>query len=522
MTPFAKKLFCLLGAAALVLVLGGCAGPARKDAASPSRVRVEGARILEPDPERPVEQGVLPPDLTERAEAASILADPPDRWRTEPGPDVVPDVKVTLELVNAGADEALRGLAYQGDVDLVMAEGINRRVTVRLQDAPWVEAFRSILDGAHLVAQWEGRRVRVVTYEQLLAERTASETLETQFPRTDVVVLQNLKAKDVAATVTSVLSGSGKVGFDEEMNALVVTDTSSRVEAVRRAVARLDHAPPQVMIEAMIIDVTLNDEMHYGWDWTVSKLIGDAMTWNQALTVGAGLNAAAAPGSQVTFALTRKNWTMTGTWDFIETHDNAKVLANPKILAINNRQAIIEIIDEIPYQELTQTSAGGQIGTTSFKEVGIKLTVTPRIAADGTVHLELSAEQSSPTGAAVNQIPVIQTRRAQNVMVVDNGRTIVIGGLRRRRTITNEDKLPLMGDLLLIGGLFRRVETVEVDTELVIFITPHIVTPAQTLTGRERVLAEAIDHPDTRSLLERGDPLRIGVKKEDDRARRVP
>jgi type II secretory pathway component GspD/PulD (secretin) len=276
------------------------------------------------------------------------------------------------------------------------------------------------------------------------------------------------------------------------------------------------------MIEAMIVDVTLNDEMHYGWDWTVSKTVGDAMTWGQRLTVGAGVNAAAAPGDQITFTLTRGFWTMSGIWDFIETHDNTKVLANPKILAINNRQATIEIIDEIPYQVLTQTSQGGQIGTTSFKEVGIKLTVTPRIAADGRVHLAMAAEQSSPTGAAVNQIPVIQTRRANNVMVVDDGRTIVIGGLRRRRTVTNEDKTPVMGNLPLIGGLFRRSESVEVETELVIFITPHIVAPDQSLTGREHTLAEAIDHPDTRSLLERSDPLRNPFGNEAERARHIP
>jgi len=512
----------LVGVWVAVLVLAAGCSRAHRAADAPPRVRVEGARILAPDPEAKVEQGALPPALLQRTEVESIVAEADDRWRTEPDPAVVPDVKVTLDLVDAGAVEALRSLAYQGDVDLVLLTGLDRRVTVRLQEAPWLEAFSAVLDGANLVAQWEGRRVRVLTYEQLLAERQAAENLETQFPRTDVVVLQSLKAEDAAETVATVLSAGGKIGVDEEMNALVITDTSARVGAVRRAVAHLDRAPPQVMIEAMIIDVTLNDEMHYGWDWTVSKTVGDAMTWGERLSVGAGVNAATAPGDQITFSLTRGAWTIGGMWDFIETHDNTKVLANPKILAINNREAMIEIIDEIPYQVLTQTSEGGQIGTTSFKEVGIKLTVTPRIAADGQVHLDLAAEQSSPTGAAVNQIPVIQTRRAQNVMVVDNGRTIVIGGLRRRRTVTNEDKVPLMGDLPLIGGLFRRSESVEVETELVIFITPHIVSADQSLTGRQQTQAEAIDHPDSRSLLERSDPLRNPFRNEAERARRVP
>jgi len=206
----------------------------------------------------------------------------------------------------------------------------------------------------------------------------------------------------------------------------------------------------------------------------------------------------------------------------LQTFDSVQILANPKVLAINNRQATIQIIDEIPYQELTQTSGGGQIGTTSFKEVGIKLEVKPRIAADGTVHLQLTAEQSAPTGAVVNQVPVIQTRRSTTVMTVGDGRIVTLGGLRRRRAATNEDKVPLLGDIPWLGVLFRRVETVEVDTELVVFIRPKIIPPGTKLTVRERTMAEAIDNVERRPQVIRTDPLRRNIQEEDDRARRVP
>jgi len=503
--------------AALVLSAGGCGQAQRQDEAPAPRVRIEGARILEADPEHEVEQGPVPPLLEVEAPPAEE-----ELPALPPLPDVAPGVKVSLDLVDAGATEALRGLAYQGDVDLILASQIDRRVTLHLKEAPWIEAFQAILDGANLMAEWDGSRVRVSTREAFRTEQAAAETHERQFPRTEVFVLQNLLAEDAEETMQSVLSAAGKIGVDEEMNALVVTDTSSRLGAIRGTVTRLDRAPPQVMIEAMIIDVVLSDEMHYGWEWDIGRAVGDSLGWDQALTVGAGTNASTAPGGRISFGLTRKGWSIEGIWDFVETHDNTKVLASPKILAINNRRAQIEIIEEIPYQELTETSEGGQIGTTNFKEVGIKLDVTPRIAADGTVHLILSAEQSTDTGASISDIPVIQTRRASNVMVVENGQTIVIGGLRRRRMVTNEDKVPLMGDIPILGGLFRRSESVEVETELVIFITPHVVPHGKGLTKRERTLVKAIDHPDPRPLLERSDPLRSRVEEEAERSRYLP
>ena len=505
-------------AAAVLLAAAGCGSAEKRTGRGEPRVRIQGAKILEADPEHRVEQGALPralQNLPSRIEAAVPAGGIPEGI----APDVPPS---TVDLVDTPVSEALRGLAYQGGVDMILAEGLDRKVSVHLENASWAEAFEAILDAAHLVSEWEGRRVRILTPEQLKTQREAVDSLERQSPQTEVHVLHNLLAEDAKDTLETIISGDGKMGIDKELNAVVVTDTSSRLRAVRHAVASLDQTPPQVMIEAMIIDVVLTDALSYGWDWTVMKQVGDTMNWAQRLTVGAGLNAAAAPGGRIGFGLTRRDWTINGVWDFIETHDNTKVLANPKILAVNNREASIEIIEEIPYQELTQTSDGGQIGTTAFKEVGVKLVGTPRIAADGTIHLDLRAEQSNPTGAAINQIPVIQTRKASTVMTVQSGQTIVIGGLRRRREITNEDKMPLIGDIPGLGGLFRRVVTTEVDTELVIFITPHVVYPNRSLTAREEILTEALDHLERRPMVIRTDPLRLFVGKEEDRARRVP
>ena len=502
----------------LAMLAGGCARSRPGIATPPPRVRVEGARILDPDPEllARIETPVPLADL--KTEPVNVeLPDP-----CMPPPGVAEGITVSLDVIDARATEVLRGLAYQGDVDLVLAGQTDQRVTIRVQDRPWAQAFRAVLQAAHLIAEWEGSRVRVVTAQQLQTEQQSVEQLELLRPRTAVIPLYSLLAKDTAKTLTSMLSGAGRIGLDEERNALIVTDTSSHVEAIRLAVHELDTVPLQVMIEAIIVDVTLSDELHYGFDWTLTKIEGDQFTLQQRLTVGAGTNAVTNPGGQVQFTFLGDNWTIGGVYDMLQTFDSAKILANPKVLAINNRKANIEIIEEIPYQELTQTGEGGQIGTTAFKEVGIKLEVTPRIGDDGAVHVELSVEQSADTGAAINQIPVIQTRRSSSVMTMRDGQIAVLGGLRRHRTVANEDKIPLLGDIPWLGILFRRVQTVDVDTELVLFIRAKLVPRHLGLTPREKKLAEALDHLDRRPQIERTDPLRRNARTEEDRVRRVP
>jgi type IV pilus secretin PilQ/predicted competence protein len=503
--------------AALVLLASGCGRLAASATGSPPKIRIEGARILETDPEM---YAAEPPSAAEAPPAEPARAAPPPPGAVPPG--AAPGVTVSLDVIDARAADVLRGLAYQGSVNLILASGPDRRVTIHLQEAPWAEAFHAVLQGADLVAEWEGNRARVLSAEQLRTEREAAERLARQRPETQVVPLQSLLAKEAAPVLTSMLSEGGRIGADDERNALLVTDTPARIEAIRTALRDLDRTPAQVMIEAIIVDVTLNDELHSGVDWSILRQGGKAITLKQALTVGAGTNPATNPGASLGFTLTSGDWTLSAVIDMLQKQDNVKILANPRVLAVNNRRARIEIIEEIPYQELTQTQQGGQIGTTSFKEVGVKLEVTPRIAADGNVHLQLMAEQSAPTQATINQIPVVQTRRSETVMTVHDGQVIAIGGLRRHHSTTNQRKVPAAGDWPILGLLFRRVETVDTETELVVFIRPKVIRPGQTLTARQRTLAEAIDHVDRRPQIVRTDPLRLHVAEEDARDRTVP
>lgn len=531
---------CILAVAlaAPPALIAGCQ-PANRRESPPPAVRVRGATVLAPDPERRFEQGPYPlrpveqPPAQEEPEPEPAEPEPPEA-EPEPPPDVAPGVRVTLDLVDARAEDAVRALAYQGDVDIVLAGGADRRVTIRLQDTPWMEAFEAVLAGADMVVEWEGRRARVQPVEQFRAEQQAALAMEqqrqealqrrraAQEPVTEVIPLQNLYAEDAVKSLTPLLSDVGKIGLDNETNMLVVLDRPARIEAVRQAVRRLDTVPPQAMIEALIVDVTLDDGLSYGVNWDAAKTEGDTVTLLQALAAGAGTDPVVGPGGSVAFTLLGDSWSLTGLVDALRSYDNAKILANPKVLGINNRPAQIEIIDEIPFRQLTETSEGGQIGTTEFKEVGVKLGVTPRIADDGTVHLILSVEQSASTTAAIDEVPVVNTRRSSTIMTLRDGQTIALGGLRRYRITTQEDKVPVLGDMWLLGGLFRRVRTAEVESELVVFIRVRIPPHGQRLTDRQWALAEAINSIQRQPPEVRTDPLRVGKTGRQAPSRKVP
>jgi type II secretory pathway component GspD/PulD (secretin) len=157
---------------------------------------------------------------------------------------------------------------------------------------------------------------------------------------------------------------------------------------------------------------------------------------------------------------------------------DAKLLANPRILVLDNQKANIKIITEIPYQQLTDTSGGGSIGTTAFREVGVELEVIPHITREGIVRLQLKPKFSVQTGtvlvSALSQ-PVVDKREADTTLLVESGQTVVLGGLRKQEATKQVNKIPFLGDLPLIGVLFRFEGEDTTTSELVVFITPRII-----------------------------------------------
>ncbi|MBE3144600.1 MAG: secretin and TonB N-terminal domain-containing protein [Planctomycetes bacterium] len=198
-------------------------------------------------------------------------------------------------------------------------------------------------------------------------------------------------------------------------------------------------------------------------------------------------------GGKIKFGFLNDNVDISFMLNMLRTNLNAKLLANPRILVLDNESANIKIVQEIPYQELTQASGGGNIGTTVFKNVGVELTVTPHITRDGLIRLNIKPKFSTqvsvaqiavPGTASKSDVPVIDSREASTIAFARDGQTIVMGGLRKQEKRQDVSKVPIIGDIPLIGTLFTsNTESLKI-TELIVFVTPRIITQP-VLSGDE-------------------------------------
>ncbi len=327
-------------------------------------------------------------------------------------------------------------------------------------------------------------------------------------------ILQGILTKDV-----------GSVIADTRSNQVIVTDTPSNFAVIEALIPELDRRVPQVYIEVMMVDAVLNDDAQYGVKWLAEAILkhGHDLKSLSFGTDPSGLS---------------PNLTNVGTPDLLmgslqpsidaammgfgiigndvdlsaiiaaEVQDrDARILATPNVTVLNNQQAVVEIVQEIPFQEMTQTTQGPPVSSTEFKDIGVTLTVTPQITHDGSIMLQLRPEESSISGYSETGIPIEDSRRTQTTLLVDDGATVYIAGLRSISKSLDVSKVPVLGDIPYMGYLFRGTKMSDHRTELLVFVTVHIIEESLPgLTPEEQRKFDEIDTlptvPDaTRDLL---------------------
>lgn len=414
-------------------------------------------------------------------------------------PIVAQDEKEQLFSINiedADIRDVFESLAYQAGQSMILGDDIDGRVSLYLKDVTWQTAFNAILQVAGCTTT-ESQKVLVVSKAREMPDIVPEKQIETE-----IFKLNFANAKDLEKTIAELLSSDGKIGVDERLNSIVISDEVKSLEQIGLVIKKLDVKAPQVMIEVLMVNVKLTDELKMGVNWTqLGRATKNIFT--QTLAATAGKN----PIGQVNFSIPSKHWKIEGLVDFIESHDNVRILANPKVMVLNNHTATFKSVEEIPYQVLTKTSGGGELETTSFKDAGVTLEVTPQITDDGYIIMHIMPEQSAETGGtSVDGIPIIETRNVETTLRVRDGQTIIIGGLRKVQSSVGEDKIPILGDLPFIGALFRKVDTDKVESEIGVFITPHIYTDGE-LTAEESKLLHSSDADE--SLYKMSDLLRF-------------
>jgi len=284
------------------------------------------------------------------------------------------------------------------------------------------------------------------------------------------VMLKFLQAESIEPVASNLLSPYGKIAIDSATNTIIVCDTPEKVRAIVAEINKIDKTPRQVMIEVVIVDVQLSDDTEIGVNWAHVTGRGETESYTQSLAA----TLATSSGMDFTFLHDGIDVTIHA----LQEIRDVEILASPKIMVLSGQEATIQTIEEIPYIELSDSTEGAaQLTTTEFKEVGVLLTVRVLVTDDQKIKLTVSPEQSIDTGRfgrSNSDVPIIDIRRASTTLLMDDGQVVVLGGLRRRDLKNSIDKIPLLGDLPLIGFLFSN-DKVEVEhTELVVFLSPHI------------------------------------------------
>jgi len=424
--------------------------------------------------------------------------------------------KISVDFKETPIDDVIRIMAEQADVDVVKSPKVIGTVTAKLSNVPLEDALRNILASQGYDYVMSKNIVRVAPAGEI--------TQEAEKVVNKIYRITYADIKEVEKSLTKFISQRGSISTNAGTSNVIVTDTESKIKAIDTFIEEIDRITPQILVEARIYDITSKDKLDLGVEWNA----GDRTTYYSTNgttvstpTAAMGTNPEGKTDPFSTGVFTGATGKTSGTvgalrlgWlkdnididMLIKAQQNlidAKLLANPRILVLDNETAKIEIISEIPYQELTETSGGGSIGSTSFKDVGVTLKVTPHVARDEKIRLKVEPEFSvqsstvtfqSVSGALEYPQPVVDKRKAQTTLLVDNGQTVVLGGLRKKDVTKQINKVPLLGDIPIICYLFRFEGEDTVNSELVVFVTPWIAKDT-SLSDAEKQQYEVTNFP---------------------------
>jgi type IV pilus assembly protein PilQ len=441
--------------------------------------------------------------------------------------------KLSLNFQNVEVRAVLQVIADFTGLNIITSDTVGGNLTLRLKDVPWDQALDIILQAKGLSKRKNGNVVLIAPTDELAAkEKLALEAQnavsDLEPVRTESFALSYAKAEDLQKLLTNkeqkILSKRGTATIDERTNTLFIQDTGGRLEEARRLVQQLDVPVRQVLIEARIVIAddkwgrqlgvrfgtqsgfnTSNYNVGVSGNLldTANPVPGNPNSRGSASIVsptGAAVAGTLFPigaqpeqlnvnlpvsGAAGQLALSILNL---GSGNLVnvelsalEADNRGKVVSSPRVITADKKKAIISQGTEIPY--LTAAASGAT--TVAFKPAVLELSVTPRITPDDRIIMDLEVKKDS-LGQLINSsaglVPTIDTKRVNTQVLVDNGDTIVLGGIFEQTTRTTVDKVPFLGDVPLIGVLFRRTVKQDDKTELLIFVTPKIVK--DTLTVR--------------------------------------
>lgn len=404
---------------------------------------------------------------------------------------------ISLNFQDIPVRTVLQIIADYNEFNLITSDTVTGNITLRLDGVPWDQALDIILKVKGLDKRMQGNILMVAPSDELAAREAknlqAQQQVEELAPLySEYVQINYAKANELADLIknedTSILSPRGSVSVDERTNTLLIRDTTKIIEDIKRMVNILDIPVRQVIIEARMVTVKDNINEELGIRWGITDTDGEFATSGSltgsnsantgvapALTDRLNVNLpVASPAGALAFQVARLS---DGTildleLSAMEKENKGEIIASPRITTANQKEAYIEQGVEIPYQEAASSGAT----STQFKKAVLSLTVTPHITPDNKIILDLVVTQDTVSDVTSGQAPAIDTQRIGTQVLVNNGETIVLGGIYQQSIISSVSKVPVLGDIPYFGWLFRNTSEFNEKKELLIFVTPRIVT----------------------------------------------
>ncbi|WP_438839635.1 type IV pilus secretin PilQ [Acinetobacter johnsonii] len=428
------------------------------------------------------------------------LKRPEDKNPMKPkAPSAYTGKKISLDFQDIEVRRVLQLLADFTGINMVASDTVQGNITLRLKDVPWDQALDIIMKTKNLDKRRNGNVIWIAPVAELIKSeedeaKAIAQSIKLSPIQTDYIQLSYAKSADVlklledsrdskgsesnrtagtdSLALESLLSSRGSVVADLRTNTLIVNDTSQNIDKIRRMIDLLDVAVKQVMVEARIVTAQTDFSRELGIRWSAQKL-GNSPVWGGDFQPSFDLGVDLATGTAGTFnfgLLKISDYMLNLELTALQADGHGEVLSAPKVLTGDKQKAYILRGTEIPYQTYSATEGL----KTEFRAANLKLEVTPSITPDGKVQMALLVEKDS-IGAITNDGIAIDTSELQTNVLVDDGETVVLGGIFDDVKRNDYEKVPFLADLPVVGNLFKNNVKTTMQTELLIFVTPRIV-----------------------------------------------
>jgi type IV pilus assembly protein PilQ len=407
----------------------------------------------------------------------------PERATSSPSSADVPEAsdgrRMSLDVQSADIETVLRSLSEFSGKNIVATKEVKGSCTLRLRNVSWRHALNILMETQNLGMVETGQTIVISTSDALRKEamerNTAARAQEELLPlETRIVPVSYANGGEMAKSVEKTLTKRGHIEVDSRTNSLVVTDIDDRLDQAESMIRSLDTRTPQVEIVARLVDVVVDATRQLGIDWNVNNLDIFDGGGHEALHVNPGQ--VPNPAGSFHLGLVKNFGSLDATLTALEVQNKANIISNPRITTVNNREASVIVGQQIPL--IVQDFAGNAV--TQLTTIGIKLSVTPHINVGNKITMDVHPEVSDlASQATVQGGIIINTTMADTRVMVNDGETAVIGGLIRSNESTTKRGVPILMDIPLIGALFRSNSTTKQKRELLIFVTPKILTDQQ-------------------------------------------